>query len=136
MQVQVFGVAAPQRWRPGRQGVATIRAEATIAARLVVAHQAYGAVVARNQDFDRYPVARLDTPALGGPLADFLDDAEWFVARNRRVVCPHLAAVVLNITAANPAPLYSEQPIIGANYGSPKLLILNRSRRHLHRRPN
>jgi len=141
MQVQVFGVAAPQRWRLGRQRVATIRAEATIAARLVVAHQAHSAVVARNQNFDGHPVARLDTPAFGGPFADFFDDAQWFVARNRRVVAAHLPAVVLNITAANSTALDFEQPIVRPNDGSWKFLNLDRSRsnldgcaNHLHER--
>src|SRR5438132_977982 len=105
MQVEVLGVPAPERGRLVERRAAAIGAR-LITAGLIVAREAQIATATGNQDLDGDAVAHVHAPAPGGVLADFLDDAEWLVTRDRGpATSAHMPQIALDVAAADAAAL-------------------------------
>src|SRR5690606_28199877 len=103
-----------------------------VPAGLVAAGEAVVAGAARHDHLERHAVARLHAPALGGALADLLDDPHRLVPRDRRPAAhPEVAAVGLDVAAADPVRLDPQQPVVGADRRARERAQLDRPRRHL-----
>src|SRR5690606_14076179 len=129
-EVEVLGEPAPQRRGNVDPGDAV--AVLAVPAGLVAAGEAVVAGAARHDHLERHPVARLHAPALGGALADPLDDPHRLVPRDRRPAAhPEVAAVGLDVAAADPVRLDPQQPVVGADRRARERAQLDRPRRHL-----
>src|SRR5262249_6418688 len=128
VEVHVVGVGAPEAGRTVERDVAVAEHGTAPAAHRVASPAAGGAVAAGNQRLDRDPIADLDTPALGGAIADGLDDAERLVPGYEREAHRQDAGVLLGIAAADAAGLDPQEPGVVGQLRQRELPQLERAR--------
>ncbi len=83
---------------------------------MVPAGEAGLAEATREHRLDGDAIAGVDAPALGGAVADLLDDAEGFVARDHRRRRPQRALELLVVAAADPAGFDAKKRVVVTNF--------------------
>ena len=82
-----------------------------------MAGEAGAAVAAGDQHLDRDAVADVDAPALGGAVADPLDDAERLVARDERPLGGEDPRILLGIASADAARFDPQEAAVVVDVG-------------------